>query len=129
MCIYTFLINGKLPPPRYLINTHPILGTNVLCLGGGRHVLFMLDVDGGRPIIGRHRVTLVSNVERLKGAKRASLKVVGRELGNRKTVTARDGTTMSAEGDGPRRRRRGRAGGTEPLMQQSDGPTWAGGAG
>lgn len=32
--------------------------------------------DGGRPIIGRYCVILLSNVERLKGAKRASLKVL-----------------------------------------------------
>lgn len=92
--IYSFLIN--LRPLRCLINTHPVLVTNVLCLEGGRYVLFMTDVDGGRPIIGRYRVTLLSNVERLKGAKQASLKV--EEDGEkRERVIGRDGKRMTTE--------------------------------
>lgn len=56
----------------------------------------MIDVNGGRPIIGRYRVTLLSNVERLKGAKQASLKV--EEDGEkRKTVTGQDGKRMTTE--------------------------------
>lgn len=43
--------------------------------------------DGGRPIIGCYCVMLLSNVERLKGAKRASLEVL--KAGKR--VSARDG--------------------------------------
>lgn len=56
----------------------------------------MIDVDGGRPIIGRYRVTLLSNVERLKGAKQASLKV--QEDGEkREGVIGRDGKRMTTE--------------------------------
>lgn len=49
-------------------HTHLVLLTNVLCLEGGGHVLFISDVDGGEPIIGYYCVTLLSNAEGLKGA-------------------------------------------------------------
>lgn len=67
--------------------------------------------DGGRPIIGRYCVILLSNVERLKGAKRASLKVLENSHCTRwgKTDHRRKRASTAAVVQGL------------TLMQQSDG--------